>query len=167
MIDVTEYAINEPYLQPRIIHCPQEYLITIKVKPENEENMTYLAEILSDHFAYCEKHASIRKFPLGSIILQEDLKKGYYEDRYYFSQTQKPMKSNRLFIKPAGWYAVQLHKGGDGVFLSAYENLLSYLNKNNWQVAGNAYVRDLLGYLTFDEEEKFVMEIAVQVEKRQ
>lgn len=163
---LTKYAMQTPVGLPKLEECEEEYFIVVKLnttKPISEIDEIYE---IADHFKYCFSHKLGDEFPLGSIVLKETLLSGQSYDSYYYSKIYKPVKSERLFIKPKGTYLTMLHRGFMDTIEDSYKLMLDYIEKNNLELIGNAYCYDVLSYLATCNTNDFVIQISMQVERK-
>lgn len=67
-------------------------------------------------------------------------------------------------VIPKGLYVVGYVHGDYGETNDVYRDLLSFIEENNLQIAGNAYEEYLLDELAESDSQNFVMQVLVQVE---
>lgn len=163
-IEMTEYALHETYDVPRVEHQEAETLLTVRLSPGEGDSVYGIAARLGEHFDRCEKQDVVDKFPLGSIIMKEEVLAGSEEETYFFSRIPSGAADKNLLEKPAGRYATVVHRGDYDTFTPAYQGLLSYIKKEGLKVVGNAYVYELVSYMASGKQENFVMKLSVQVE---
>ncbi|MGL5437951.1 MAG: MerR family transcriptional regulator [Lachnospiraceae bacterium] len=149
---------GEPYLS----WCEEEYTVVTPVRVEDELSDVYS---LYQHFSYCGEHQLGDAFQTGSIIRQAEILKKNYQDWGYFSKIDEPAESDRLHIKPAGFYATILHRGCYDTIEQSCEVLLSWIDRQGYTLAGDGYFYDLISYLASQKEDEFVVKISFQVKK--
>lgn len=163
-IHLTEYAIRQDKSMPRLVHSPEEYLVTVPLqtqKPTTKE----VVSCLQEHLFYCSKKNLTEELPIGSIVLKETLMAGQCFESFYYSKIAAPIKSSRFLLKPEGEYAAILHHGYYNTLPASYAILFDYIGKNHLVICGNAYEYDLINYLATDKEENYIIEISIQVER--
>lgn len=163
-VEMTEWALSVPYDAPYLERQEAETLLLVRLNPGDGDTADGAAARLAEHFARCERYHLTNKFPLGSVILREQVLAGQEEERYFFSVVDDDFPQERLLRKPAGRYATIVHRGDYDSFSAAYRTLLDYLDAQGLRVCGNAYVYDLVSYLASQSQEKYVLQISIQVE---
>lgn len=160
----TRRALAETYDTPRVERQPAERLLVVELEKGEGEHTDTVAARVSEHLALCEKYKLADRFPLGSVILKEDVLAGSSLESYFFSRVPPDFSGGPLLAKPAGRYATILHKGPLEAFDEPYRQLLAYIRRQGLSVCGHAYVSDLITYLASGSEQDFVVQISVQVE---
>lgn len=165
--EVTKAALTGDYGKIELMEQEEECLIVVKVdRPEEKGNSwSSMAHYLGEHFIHCEELMLTTVSPLGSIIQRDDLCRGIFGEIYYFSTSEKKITSRYAMAKPAGLYAVMLHKGSYDSLLDKLPDILSRLEKLGVYPCGDAYIYDLLSYLASANEENDVQKIAIQVSR--
>lgn len=162
-IAVTQRALSETYDLPRIERQPAETLLLVGLRAGDGDHVDRVAARLGEHFAQCERYGLTEKFPLGSVILQEDVLAGSEEESYFFSVVPPDFPQGDLLQKPQGTYATVLHRGPYDSFGAAYGLLLDDIRRRGLSVCGHAYVYDLVSYLASGSVDGYVMQISIQV----
>lgn len=162
-IATTIQALSETYDTPRIAMENEEWLLVVKLAFGDGDSADSVAIRLGEHFARCQQYQLSDKFPLGSIILKEQVLQSSDEERYFFSKASADIPQEHLYHKPAGRYATIIHKGDYSSFATGYQTLLKYINDQNLIVCGNCYVYDLVSYLASGKEENFILKISIQI----
>ncbi len=164
--EMTEWALSAPYDAPYLERQEAETLLLVQLNPGDGETADGAAARLAEHFAQCERYHLAERFPLGSVILREQVLAGQEEESYFFSVVPDDFRQERLLRKPAGTYATIVHRGDFDSFSEAYRTLLAFIAERKHIVCGNAYVYDLVSYLACETQEKYVLQISIQVEDR-
>ena len=163
-IYITEYAISEPLDRPKLIHCEEEYFIATSIVSESDDDLIQQdAANLHDHIEYCKKIGYRDEYPIGSVIEKEELLGGSIKECYLYSKLENRVEDDRLYIKPAGTYAVILHQNLYEGREEAYRLLLEYIKNAGLIVCGDAYEYEVAGYLSASSPEDFIIQYAVQV----
>lgn len=160
----TRRALAETYDIPRVEWQPAERLLAVALQKGEGEHADGIAARVSEHLALCDKYLLTDRFPLGSVILKEDVLAGSDLESYFFSRVPPDFAGGPLLEKPAGHYATIVHKGPMEFFSEPYQQLLAYVRGQRLAICGNAYVTDLITYLASGAEEEYVVQISVQVE---
>lgn len=162
--EATRQGLTDQYDQPRVEWQEPERLLVVELERGEGERAESVAARLGEHFSRCEEYRLTDKFPLGSVILQQEVLAGGDLERYFFSRVPQDFTGAPLLEKPAGHYAALLHKGPADSFGTAWQQLLNYVKEQKLTICGNAYVHDLISYLASGSAEDFVLKISVQVE---
>ena len=80
----TRRALAETYDVPRAEPQQAEQLLVVGLKKGEGEHTDGVAARVSEHLALCEKHRLTDRFPLGSVILKEDVLAGSSLESYFF-----------------------------------------------------------------------------------
>ena len=161
-IATAEYGLHGECGVPWLEDCPEEYFIATAARGDVLE-MPDVVRSIQDHLGYCEAHGFDEDLAVGSIVRKESLLTGDYRESYYSTRVAKPVRSSRLYVKPAGNYACILHKGYYSGLTETYPQLLRFIADNGLQVCGDSFETDLLGYLSAASEEEFVLKLAIAV----
>ncbi|MBU3076049.1 MerR family transcriptional regulator [Clostridium estertheticum] len=161
-IEMATYSMHMTYGQPRIDVCQEEYLIAIKI-PLQFTGKKRLQKI-SELYKYCKDHCFSQSYPNGIIIskdtIENNLTELFEKANYFFFKTDDGCDSEWLYIKPKGKYAIIGHEGSYESLPASYEKLKNHITKNHLTIIGNTYE----SYITTGTSEKYVIEIAIQVE---
>lgn len=163
-IATTERALGETYGVPRLEWQEEETLLVVRLEPGEGDSVYGTTARLREHFKRCENYRLVDKFPLGSVILKEEVLAGGEEESYFFSRMPRKSRGPHQMIKPAGTYATVIHKGNYDTFSEGYQGLLRFIREEGLAVTGNAYVYEMISYLAAGTQDSFVMQMSVQVE---
>ena len=160
----TAWGMSAPNDQPEMQFQEQESLLVTRLKLGEGEAISSSVARIAEHFALLNRMGVVNRYPLGSIILKEQALAGSELESYYFTPAPDGFRGENVLEKPAGNYAVVFHRGGFDSFSQAYQALLAYIKKQGLLILGDAYVRDVVSYLASQKEEKFIVQISIQVE---
>ena len=161
-ITLTKHALQTEYNVPFLKACPEEYFIAMPFSKEYEDHERNQSETVKALLEYLEANLLGEEYPLGSIILKENLCCNSYEEDFYCSKLSAPIQNPLLFVKPAGTYAMLNHKGSYETLCHSYSVLKDYIKKTGLQITGNSYEHELLNYLATGESDNYVIEISIQ-----
>ena len=101
-------------------------------------------------------------YPVWGLFSEKRIKKGDWvcPDRYYFSN---PEGYDR---RPAALYAVGYTRGGYGQTDELYRRLISYINKNNLEICGDAYEEYPLNELCVSDEKNYLIRVMITVREK-
>lgn len=173
--EATRAALAARYGSVSIETLPEELLV---VTPVDKPALTWdaTAPYFRRHFDRCEQVGLKAVFPLGVVIAGEDMLRGNFGERWYFSTTgggrvaqtaPGNARQDGLFMrKPAGLYAVTLHRGSYESLHRAIPAFLKKVARRGYTPAGHAYVYDLLSYLASASEDDDVQRLELPVRRR-
>ena len=161
-IELTKHALRAEYNVPFLQECPEEYFIAMPFSTEYEDYERNQSETIKALLEYLEANLLGEEYPLGSIILKDNLRFDEYKEDYYCSKLSSPIQNPLLFVKPAGTYAMLTHKGSYETLSQSYNILKDYIKKSGLQITGNSYEHELLNYLATGRSENYVIEISIQ-----
>lgn len=164
-IDAVGTALSTECGVPWLEECPEEWYIATPAQGD----VLVLQDIvrsIQDHISYCDSHGLGEELSVGSIVIKDSLLQGDFRESYYSTRlptSPKPSRlhSSRLYQKPAGLYACILHKGGYSGLLQTYPLLLEFIRRQGLRICGDSFETELLGYLSTDKEEDFVLKLAI------
>jgi len=84
-----------------------------------------------------------------------------YPDYYYFNN---PDGHDR---KPAAMYAVGYKRGGYGNSGELYTRIVEYIDKNGFEICGDAFEEYPLNEICLTEDEKYMMRVMITVREKQ
>jgi len=98
-------------------------------------------------------------YPMWATFSQESVKRGEYNwpERFYFYH---PDGYDR---KPAGLYAVGYARGKYGQNGSLFKRMLEYIERNNFEICGNAYEEYPLNEMSIADETNYLIRLMVVV----
>lgn len=159
-INMASHVICESHIQPIIKSCKEEYLIVVKLPPDNSKKRLYK---ISELYKYCTYQNFMIGLPTGIIINKQTLKKDLYvpfeKADYYFCMIDSCCKNEHIYLKPEGQYAIIDHYGSYEDITHSYKKLTNYITESHMSITGNAYEF----YITVGNPEKYITEIAIQV----
>ena len=149
---------------PRIEECEEEYLIVVRIDPDEQGSTKNHIPKIRDHFRFCEENRVGDELPFGAILSRENVEKGWYKESWYFSRVNRQYEGERFFLKPRGTYAIVEHKGSYESMDGSYEKLKRFIEKKGLRICGNAYEHELLSYFAVPDPSQYVIQICIQVE---
>lgn len=160
---LTRQAMQIEYNKPYLRECPEEYFIAMPFSTESDNYESNISSTVLHLLNYLDENMAGEEFPLGTIILKDNLCQDSFREDYYCSRISSPVADPLLFIKPAGTYALVNHKGSYETIAESYQMLKAFIKKSGRSIIGNAYEHELLNYLATGQAENYVIEISIQV----
>ncbi|MCL2811385.1 MAG: MerR family transcriptional regulator [Clostridia bacterium] len=101
-------------------------------------------------------------YPVWGVFSQERIKQGdwVWPDRYYFYNPEGYDK------KPAGQYVVGYMRGGYGHGDALYRRILDYIDKNGFEICGDAYEEYPLNEICITEENNYLIRVMIMVREK-
>ncbi|MPQ43840.1 MerR family transcriptional regulator [Clostridium tarantellae] len=128
---------------------------------ENEKN---IMRGIIDFINYCNENNFNKGYTLGAMVSKENVdSKKFTEVTKLFIPVNKKIKSNKLNIKPKGYYACINHKGSYESTSISYEKLLKYINENNYKILSDSYEIGLLDFFAVKDERNYLTQISILI----
>ena len=170
--EATRAALAAEYGSVSLETLPEERLV---VTPVAAPALTWGATALHfrRHFDRCARVGLKAVFPLGVIIKGDDLLRGEFGESWCFSTAgggcgektagETGPEADFFMRKPAGMYAVTLHKGSYESLYLAVPAFLREVARRGFAPSGHAYIYELLSYLATASEDDDVQRLEVPV----
>ncbi len=110
-----------------------------------------------------EKHPELSLYyPIGCRFSEQQSKTGSWErpERFYFHH---PRGEER---RPAALYAIGYARGGYGPNLALYQRMMAYIERNGFEVYGNAYQEYPLNEITVAQPNQYLIRLLIRVRER-
>lgn len=151
---------------PGIMDYNEMYLITTPTRATSSITSHDSAEVLSEHFKYCDNILKISKYPVGRIVNKNTLFSGELFYSYIFSITPNKIDDSRLITLPAGTYAYIYHHGDYNTIGYSYQKLINYIIANGYHIVSDAYELEANNFMTATTRESQIIGILVRIEIR-
>jgi DNA-binding transcriptional MerR regulator len=101
-------------------------------------------------------------YPVWGLFTQERIMRGdwVWPDRYYFYNPDGHDK------RPAALYAIGYTRGGYGQGTALYEAMTAYIEKNGYEICGDAYEEYPLNELSEQNPEDFLIRVLITVREK-
>ena len=101
-------------------------------------------------------------YPVWGLFSEERIKRGDYvwPDRYYFYNPEGNDK------RPAAFYAIGYTRGGYGQGVGLYTRIIEYIDKNNFEICGDAFEEYPLNELSILDDTNYLIRIMITVRKK-
>lgn len=140
-------ALHFPYDTFMVLEQEEERLEIVATAATTEDSETDFVERLAEYIDFYDQRERTPRGPFGVLLEEEDVRKGRYLERYFFSRATRATPHSMLHIKPSGRYAVLAHQGDVASHLHAYAELLRQIRASGLSVAGNCYYYDMMSYV--------------------
>ncbi len=140
---------------------PAEAIVLGDVNDYSRERSDYDA-LLSFYQACTEKYPDMDlNYPVWGIVSEERIRRGdwHWPDRFYF---HNPDGYDR---RPGALYAIGYCYGDYGETGALYKRLLSYIEKNGYEICGPAYEEYPLNELCVAEVSNYLIRLMITVKK--
>lgn len=101
-------------------------------------------------------------YPVWGVFSGSRIKAGdwVYPDRYYF---YNPEGQDR---KPAACYAIGYLRGGYGQSYELYRKLIGFIDKNGFEICGDAYEEYPLNEVCISDDKNYLMRVMITVREK-
>ena len=101
-------------------------------------------------------------YPVWGFFSEDRIKRGDYvwPDRYYFYNPEGYDK------RPAALYAVGYTRGGYGKGVGLYDRIIEYIDKNDFEICGDAYEEYPLNELSIVDDTNYLIRIMITVREK-
>lgn len=127
------------------------------------EEGPYLLHI-RDLLAWAREHGTVFQTP-GDIVTRESLAAGRFLEDYYFCPVSPGTAGWETRQRPAGTYAVLVHRGPYRSEPEAVRRLRDWVGENGYAVDGDLYEEDLVSYATSMDRSAYLMRLYVKIRK--
>ena len=110
-----------------------------------------------------EKYPNLdMNYPVWGLFSEERVKRGDYvwPDRFYFYNPEGHDK------RPSALYAVGYTRGGYGQGVDLYHRIIEYIDKNSFEICGDAFEEYPLNELSIVEDTNYLIRIMITVCKK-
>lgn len=159
---IKQQRIEKPYFKI----CDTTHILTSSVESDDYKK---IMEKIIEFINYCkDKEEFDNGNSIGGIIKKEDIlneKFNKLKDIYIMidSKTIADDKS----VKAKGIYACINHRGGYDTTYISYKKLIDFIEKSGYEIIGDAYENELIGFLSAKSQEEYLIELSMQVQKIQ
>ena len=160
----TREALNFEYDTFRVQWQEEERLEVFPTTAAPSESITEFVERFVEYSAFYEKQGRFPRYPFGIILTRDDVAKGHYQERFFFSRATRSTPRSQLQAKPAGRYAVLAHKGTVETHQKAFRDLLRRITAAGLAITGDTHVYDMMSYIVLGPGEHYAAKYCVPVE---
>lgn len=140
----------------------EEYLIRSELL--NKENIKDYIKWMLEYNNFESRTLSKDTSFVGTMLSKENIMNGnYLNSSYFFVKTRDISLSNAR--KPKGFYAVAYHRGSYETIGKTYDKLMNYCAASHLRMGDFFYEESLLDNIAMKDENDYVMQITVAVEK--
>lgn len=159
-IESTEAALKTPLNQPRMIRCPEVYLLVSDVHGNGEKK---LAVEIAEHMKLRERHMA-GTTTVGTISLGTDLSRGIY-DRYVqvYTNLDRKIPGLRTVKRPGGDYIEVCYDGFSNGLERPYAMITRFAEQEQLKLDDAWYEDFLLDELTVKGYENYITRAIVRV----
>jgi len=157
---IKQQLIAEPYFK----RCDTTYILTASV--ESDDYKKIMGKIIEFINNCKDKEEFDNGNPIGGIIKKEDILSGKFNKikAIYIMIDSKTITDDKS-VKPKGIYARINHRGSYDTTHVSYKKLIDFIEKSGYEIIGDAYENELIGYLSSESQEEYLIEISIQVQK--
>lgn len=159
----THEALHLAYDAFSVQEQEEERLEIVVTKGTAQDSLFDYVRRTVEYIDFYDKQERMPRNPFGVILDWADVEKGQYFERYYFSRATRSTPRSLLHVKPAGNYAVLVHKGTVETHMKTLEALLREIKNAGLTAAGNCYCYDMLSYILFTSGNIYATKYCVRV----
>ncbi len=158
---IKQQLIEEPYFK----RCDPTYILTSSV--ESDDYKKIMPKII-EFINYCkDKDEFDNGNPIGGIIKKEDILSGKFNNiKAIYIMIDSKSTVDDESVKPKGIYARINHRGSYDTTHVSYKKLIDFIEKSGYEIIGDAYENELIGYLSAQSQEQYLIEISIQIQKK-
>ena len=150
----------------RIETLPAAALAVVKAPDfDRFEEGAYLLRV-RDLLAWAREQGTAFQSP-GDIIKKESLEADRFLEDYYYCPVPKGVKGWKTVTRPAGTYAVLIHRGSYRSEPEAVRRLRDWTLENGYVIDGDLYEEDLVSYATSPDREAYLMRLCLKIRKKE
>ena len=162
-INLTTRAMREICVEPVVEYQEEQYLLVIDFEQGDSEKVR-MGKI-NKHYRHCLDKGLSETLTSGFINNRSSIEnRRFFDADSYFCEISHKSKSDMFFIKPKGRYALLDHQGYYDTIANTFNKLLAYIEMENLTVIGNAYIFEILSFVSAKDPEKYILKIAIEVQ---
>jgi len=119
--------------------------------------------LLTFYHSMNEKYPNLDlNYPVWGFFLEDRIKRGdwHWPDRYYFYNPEGHDK------RPASLYAVGYTRGGYGQCGGAYNRIIDFIERNDFEICGDAYEEYPLNEVCIYDDNNYLIRIMIAVREK-
>jgi len=182
-IDKINMIIDEWVRAQKLLFTLRKSIHSVKNENENDITVKFMpAEAIvlgdlndysrerNDYDALSDFYDNISKklpdldlnYPVWGAFSEERIKRGewVWPDRYYFYNPEGRDK------RPAALYAIGYTRGGYGRSNELYNRMIDFINKNGFEICGDAYEEYPLNEVCVSNDANFLMRVMITVREK-
>ena len=129
------------------------------------EEGAYLLTI-RDLLAWAREQGADFRSP-GDIITKKSLEAGRFLEDYYYCPAPRGARGWETVTRPAGTYAVLIHRGPYRSEPEAVRRLRDWTMENGYVIDGDLYEEDLVSYATSPDPEAYLLRLCLKIREKQ
>jgi len=154
--------------EPKICVCEEEQYIVVTVDSETLHDRRARMTAVRAFLHACQAKELQGDYLRCAVISKDRLLRGCFDKTWFCVRTDSPVPPGCTDVltltQPKGTYAVMRHVGSYQDLHRSYAQLLDYIAGQNRSIRGNAYERELMGYICRRDDSDYVIEIAIEVD---
>jgi len=152
VLNINEEAVTVQFL-------PAEAIILGDINDYSRGKNDYDA-LLRFYYSMNEKHPELNfNYPVWGFFSSERIKRGdwVWPDRFYFYNPEGHDK------RPAALYAIGYTRGGYGQCDELYRRIIDYIEKNDFEICGDAYEEYPLNEICVADSKNYLIRVMIAV----
>ena len=156
------YGLSAEIGVPKIMEQPAEQYIMFPMNATPEEAQIWKVNV-AEVLVYCQKHHLLSDFLRGSLLHKENILRQDFTKDTSLIRVNEAVKDENVITKPAGLYGVLVYKGNYNQIARGYQALIAFIQRNRFEIAGDAYELEYVGYLMTEDRDSFVVQISIPI----
>ena len=163
-VETTRAAENVRPGQVTLEELPAATLAVVKAPAfDTFREEPYLLRI-RDLMAWARENGTVFQAP-GDIVTRESLERDRFLEDYYFCPVPAGTTGWETVERPAGTYAVLIHRGSYRSEPEAVKYLRDWVGENGYVIDGDLYEEDLVSYATSPDPEAYLLRLCLKVRR--
>lgn len=158
-------AEQQLMIEPYFKTCDSSYIFTSNVHSDDyKEIMSKIIQFIND----CREEEELDNGnSIAGIIDKEDILSGKFNKiKAVYIMADSKTAAEHYSIKPEGIYGCINHRGGYDTTDISYKKLIDFIENSGYKIIGDGYENELIGYLSAESQEEYLIELSIQVEKK-
>ena len=157
---IKQQLIIEPYFKS----CDLTYILISRV--DSDDYKKIMLKIIEFINHYKEKEVFDNGNSIGGIIKKENILSGKCNNiSAVYIMVNSKIIADDVSVKSKGIYAYINHRGGYDTTHISYKKLIDFIENSGYEIVGDAYENELIGYLSARSQEEYLIELSIQVQK--
>ena len=127
------------------------------------ESQWELVQRFAEYNRIYEQQEEKPRYPFGIVFCLDDVQKGTYVERYYFTRVRRSTSPECLYIKPEGKYAVLAHIGTNESHEQALAQMLKKISETPMTIKSDVYVYDMMSYVMQESGDYYALKYTIRV----
>ncbi len=143
--------------------CAEEYFVADTLPAESCSTKEQIKRIAAHNLPFAASEI-LNEYSMGYIVLQQDLPHPQPPIACIFTRVSQPDEYTRVQVKPQGLYVKIITTDGyHSEYGKALQKMLAFIERNDLEVNGDAYIRQLRNYWSTSDPSEYITQIEIPV----